>query len=83
MDTATPSVVPDELQKILPALQRVVPVLAPGRHKGQAGKPCIPCFSIHSQDLKSERFHGWAVLSRPFGDCLWYNFVFIFEHRML
>lgn len=27
-----------ELQKILPALEKVVPVLAPGRHKGQAGK---------------------------------------------
>lgn len=26
-----------KLQKILPALERVVPTLAPGRHKGQAG----------------------------------------------
>ena len=30
-----------ELQKILPALQKVVPVLAPGRHKGQAGKSAL------------------------------------------
>ncbi|KAG0631108.1 hypothetical protein M758_1G228100 [Ceratodon purpureus] len=30
-----------ELQKILPALQKVVPVLAPGRHKGQAGKIAV------------------------------------------
>jgi ATP-dependent NAD(P)H-hydrate dehydratase len=33
--------IPDELQKILPALQQVVPVLAPGRHKGQAGKIAV------------------------------------------
>uniref|UniRef100_A0A7I4EBX6 ATP-dependent (S)-NAD(P)H-hydrate dehydratase n=1 Tax=Physcomitrium patens TaxID=3218 RepID=A0A7I4EBX6_PHYPA len=30
-----------ELQKILPALEKVVPVLAPGRHKGQAGKIAV------------------------------------------
>jgi len=29
------------LQEILPALQNVVPVLAPGRHKGQAGKVAV------------------------------------------
>lgn len=41
------SSLPDELQKILPALQKVVPVLAPGRHKGQAGKP-IRCSFLYS-----------------------------------
>ena len=34
------------LQEILPALQNVVPVLAPGRHKGQAGKFLFQVFSV-------------------------------------
>lgn len=40
----TTMAIPDELQKFLPALQQVVPVLAPGRHKGQAGKPLALAF---------------------------------------
>ncbi len=41
-----------KLQHILPALQHVVPVLAPDRHKGQAGVHLfnIPCYYLWSQN---------------------------------
>ncbi len=41
-----------KLQHILPALQHVVPVLAPDRHKGQAGVHLfnLPCYYLWSQN---------------------------------